>query len=313
VFELAFKEFSGVQRNVLSEYCRAFARRRVFIKPVSNPGAGRYLFTGGSPPVNKESNCYWNWHSNSGIDVEAGNCSWIWHHGPKRELVVGDHPRVVILPRNDLFCIRGLANTPEVWAQYRATIGTGWSEKRNKVYFRGHFTGERSLKNARAVACQLIEGAGFPANVGLLAESTPPELIHQVPIRESEPLQAMGQYRYVLSLQGNHPFNARLYRGLEAGSLVFHQATPSIRLLEDGVLEPGRHYVEIAADLFDLLEKVDYFMGHPADAHEIAEAGHQAWMENFFTSTPFAMSNGVWELFTSQPRWGEFRETFGMQ
>src|SRR3954452_22840125 len=77
VFELCFQEFSPVQRNVLSGYCRAFASRHLFIKPVAEPGAGPYLFSDGTPLAEKTPHCYWNWGSNSDIEPEADGCAWI--------------------------------------------------------------------------------------------------------------------------------------------------------------------------------------------------------------------------------------------
>ena len=65
-----------------------------------------------------------------------------------------------------------------------------------------------------------------------------------------------------------------LDRGLEAGSLVFHQATLTTKQLDDGILIPGEHYVELKPDLSDLLAQVSHYMEHPAEAREIAEAGH---------------------------------------
>jgi hypothetical protein len=312
VFELYAQEFSPTQRDVLSSYCRAFASRDLFIRPISNPGAGPYLFTGGTPLVDKEPHCFWSWDDNAGLDPEADGCAWIWHPGPTREIAASEDRRLILLPRNDLFEVRGIHNTQEGWADYRERIGTKWSEKRNEIYFRGHFTGDHSPRNARALACRLIESAGLPANLGVLAETTPPELLPHVPVKEPEPLDAMGQYKFVLSLWGNHPFNPRLYRGLEAGSLVFHQATPTVRFLEDGLLVAGHHYVEIAPDLSDLVEKVDYFLSHPSEARDVAAAGRQAWVETLFVSTPYTISDVIWERFTSQPHWRHFHEMFAV-
>lgn len=310
---LCAQGFSPAQSNVISSYRRGLAFRGLFIDLQPKPGAGRCLFSGGSPIVDKVPHCYWNWGDNAGIDAEAGDCGWLWHHGPGRALGAGD-PRVILLPRNDLFEIRGIDNTPAGWAEYRERIDVPWPDKRDEVYFRGHYTGERNAAtNSRALACSLLRRAGLPENCGLLAESTPPEFLHQVPVREPDPLYVIGQHKFVLSLWGNHQFNPRLYRGLEGGSLVLHQATPGIHLLEDGVLRPGRHYVEIAPDLSDLVEKVEYFVGHPDAAREIANAGHEAWMQNFFVPTPYRLSAVVWQRFTTQPNWAEFREAFELR
>ncbi|MCU1447987.1 MAG: hypothetical protein JWP02_157 [Acidimicrobiales bacterium] len=313
VFELCHDDLAPSQRDVLSAYCRAFARRGLFIKPDPNPEAGPHLFSNGSPIVDKRPHCYWSWDDNADVDAEADGCAWVWHSGPRRELLTGLDPRVILLPRSDLFDIRGIQSTPESWADYRARIDVAWSEKRDEIYFRGHFTGDQTAANARARACRLVQDVGLPANVGILAETTPPDVAAHVPVKDPDPLHVMARYKFVLSLWGNHAFNPRLYRGLEGGSLVFHQATPTIQLLEDGLLEPGHHYVEVAPDLSDLVDKLDYFLRHPVEARTIAEAGHQAWMESLFVSAPYTVSDVIWERFTSQPNWHDFRGTFDVR
>jgi hypothetical protein len=300
---------SLVQSWVLAAYCWAFASRDLFIDPCSELGDGPYLFSDRSGIKDKSAHCYWTWEDLIHIPSEAGDCAWVWHHGPSREVLTSDN-RVLLVPRTDLFSIRGIENSPKGWFEYRSRICGPWHEKRDEMYFLGHFTGEQGPNNSRVLACRLLQRAGLPANVGLLPNLVPRDLLSSVPIKKPEPLYVMGQCKYVLSLWGNHPFNPRLYRGLEGGSLVFHQATPALRLLEDGLLEPGKHYVEIAPDLSDLIEKFDYFRTHPSEARDIAEAGHVAWMQNLFVKNPHTFSEIIWERFTSQPRWRLFRETF---
>jgi hypothetical protein len=311
---LAFRAhgISPAQSAVIASYIRAFATRGVGIRPSMDVGPGHYIFTDGCAIGDKERHCYWNLWDNAALEPEADGCAWLWHHGPNRTLVAGERPRVIVLPRNDLFEMRGVAveNTPEGWAEYRTRIGVPWDEKRPEVYFLGHFTGEQTVSNLRIRAGRMLREAGLPAHVGLRSETTPRHLVHLALTLEPEPLHVMGEYRFVLSLWGNHPFNPRLYRGLEAGSLVFHQATPQIHFLDDGLLVPGRDYVEIAPDLSDLVDKVAYFLAHPAEAREIADAGHRTWMETLFVPTPYTMSDVLWERFTSQPNWPEFLKTF---
>jgi hypothetical protein len=309
VLALSAENLTMPQWNVLGSYCRAFATRGLDIERAASLAAGPYLFTDGSPIVEKAPHCYWNWGDNADVDADADGCAWIWHHGPRRPFPAGS-PRLIVLPRNDLFEIRGIDNSPGGWAEYRSRLGVPWSEKLAEPYFLGSFSGSPGPANARVRACRLLQEAGLPANVGLTSDSIPPDLDFDVPLKQREPLHVMGQHKFVLSLWGNHQFNPRLYRGLEAGSLVFHQATPDIELLEDGVLVPGLHYVEIAPDLSDLLEQLEYFIAHPGEANEIAETGHRQWMEHLFVSTPYTVPDAVWERFTSQPDWPAFREAF---
>lgn len=303
------QHLTPIQWSVFRSYCLAFATRGLYIKLESDPPRGPYLFTDGTPIHDKQPHCFWTWDDRDDIHPESGGCAWIWHHGPQRRLLAADS-RVILLPRNDLFEIRGNQNTSTAWMEYRSRIRIPWHEKRDEIYFLGHFTGTQSEQNSRLRACRILRDAGLPANVALLPELVPPGLISLTPIKKPEPLHIMGQYKFVLSLWGNHVFNPRLYRGLEAGSLVFHQATPTVQFLEDGLLVPGRHYVEIAPDLSDLLEKFDYFRTHPHEARAIADQGHRDWMEKLYVSTPYTLADVIWERFISQPHWPAFRKAY---
>ena len=201
-------------------------------------------------------------------------------------------------------------NTPEAWVQYRSQIEVPWDEKRNEAYFIGSFTGRHDALNSRLRACQLMLQAGLPTHMGILPFNVPPELAGRAPLLAPEPLSAMAQYRFVLSLSGNHPWNPRIYRGLEGGSLVFHQATPTIRHLDDGILQAQRHFVEIAPDLSDLVAKVQYFIDRPAEARDIAEEGHKTWMENLYAELPYSIPAVMWDRLTGQAGWQEFLEAF---
>ncbi|MAG35223.1 MAG: hypothetical protein CL878_03100 [Dehalococcoidia bacterium] len=303
---LCLPHLSPMQQTVFFGYYRAFAKRGLYIAFHPVVGRGPYLFGDGSPIADKSPHCFWVCDDRVDIHPDADSCAWVWHHGPSRTVVESDQ-RVIIIPRNDLFELRGAENTRAGWAEYRSLISVPWEQKRHELHFVGHCTGPQSAANLRIRACVLLNASGLPAHVGLLPDYVPRHLAGLVPLLEQEPLHTMGQYRFVLSPWGNYPFNPRLFRGLEAGSLVFHQASPSIQLLEDGILIPGQHYVELKPDLSDMLEKVSYYMDHPAEAREIAQAGHEVWMQNLFAEEPYTIPDTLWERFVSQPRWAECR------
>jgi hypothetical protein len=310
VLALSAENLTPLQSRTFLPYCRAFVRRGLHVQQASSFEAGPYLFTDGSPIADKAPHCYWNYADNADVEAAADGCAWIWHDGPRRPFPPGS-PRLIVIPRLDILEIRGIDNSPEGWAEYRSRIGIPWSEKLAEPYFLGHFSGTQGPGNVRVRACRLLRDAGFATNVGVIADSISPDLqLDDVPFKAPEPLHVMGQHRFVLSLWGNHQFNPRLYRGLEAGSLVFHQATPDIQLLEDGILVPGLHYVEIAPDLSDLLEQIEHYLAHPAEAREIAETGHRQWQEHLFVSTPYSLPDVIWERLTSQPDWPAFRAAF---
>ena len=286
-------------------YLPPFALRGVYIAIHPIVGNGPYLFTSGSLISDKRQHCFWTVGDEADVHREAEDCSWIWHIGPNRELAQTDQ-RIILIPRNDLFEIRGIEATADAWSAYRQAIRVPWQNKLNTVYFLGHFTGRLDENNSRLIACTRITESKISANFGFLGHLVPPPLRQVVPIKPPEPLFVMAQYRYVLSLWGNHPFNPRLYRGLEAGSLVFHQSTSSVCLLDDGILLPGKHFVEVAMDLSDLADKVDYYMNHESEAREIADAGHRQWMENLYVRQPYMLPDLIWERLVAQPGWKRF-------
>lgn len=298
-----------MQWRVCLSYQTPFALRGIYIAIHPIVGKGPYLFTNGSRISDKRQHCFWTVGDEVNINKEAEECSWIWHIGPGRDLIQTDE-RIILIPRNDLFEIRGIAPTVDAWKAYRQAIQIPWQDKQKAVYFLGHFTGRLDDSNPRLAACSRMIESGIPANIGFLEHLVPAPLRKFVPIKPPEALHVMAQYRYVLSLWGNHPFNPRLYRGLEAGSLVFHQSTSAVRLLDDGILLPGKHFVEVATDLSDLVDKVNYYMNHPSEAQEIAETGHRQWMEHLYVEEPYTMPDVIWERLVAQPRWKRFVSDF---
>jgi hypothetical protein len=73
---------------------------------------------------------------------------------------------------------------------------------------------------------------------------------------------------------GNHPLTYRMFEGLACRCLVLVQSLRDCAIVDDG-LAPGRHYVEVAADLSDLTELARHYLAHPDEAQLIADAGHR--------------------------------------
>lgn len=80
------------------------------------------------------------------------------------------------------------------------------------------------------------------------------------------------QHKFVLSLEGND-VATNLKWILSSNSLCL-MCRPRVETwFMEGMLEPGRHYVEIGDDFSNLIEKMDYYSAHPVEARAIiAEA-----------------------------------------
>ncbi len=147
--------------------------------------------------------------------------------------------------------------------------------------FFGSRTGFSNLpggKNAREETVRIMRASGLPFLGGLLPHEekryhTDPALL--VPkLRQRHHRQHLVNSKICLAPWGNHPLSYRLFEGLAMRCLVIAQPVRSSRLL-DGGLEPGKHYVEVAPDLSDLVDTVRYYLTHLDEAQAIANAGHE--------------------------------------
>lgn len=89
-------------------------------------------------------------------------------------------------------------------------------------------------------------------------------------VRYSRFLEEAASSRLCLHLPGNGPFTHRVAEFLGLGSCMI-----SLRFSTElhVPLEPGVHYVEIADDLSDLVEKCRYYVDHAEERERIARRG----------------------------------------
>lgn len=296
---------------VAKRYQLVFATRNIEISFTKDAGKSPFIYTELDKLefTDKNINCFWSCSEDDFlIPEENRNARWICHMGLDKDHYEQFKERVILLPRIDLLEIRYIPQTPKHYKIYRTAISQPWKQKKAEVFFLGQHTDTKY--NSRIKACQLIKGTSLPADVGLLSDFLPKKEAFKDLVKPKAPLYKMGNYRYILSLWGRHPFNPRLFRGLEAGSLVFHQQTPSVVQLHDPFLKAGEHYIGIAPDLSDLLDKLAYYMDHEKEARKIAENGHKQWMKMFYIDKPYQFSDFLWEKFTQQENWDEFYHYF---
>lgn len=91
-------------------------------------------------------------------------------------------------------------------------------------------------------------------------------------VRYSLFLKESAQSKLCLHMPGNGPFTYRVAEFTGLGTCMLSQQfttelpTPLI---------PGTHYVEIAPDLSDLRDKIDYYLAHDDEREQIAAAGRE--------------------------------------
>lgn len=164
-----------------------------------------------------------------------------------------------------------------------------FEKKQKRAIFTGNLTGFAEKGNpegefARINIPMALVNAGVPCVYRV--NGTNPrweERLKRVPaVHRLDPLsrpdfiKEMENSMIVLAIRGNYHTVNRFFEGQAAGSLVF---TTAFR--EDckfyGHGDPGVHYVEIAWDGSDVVEKAKYYFDHPVEAANIAFNGRKLW------------------------------------
>lgn len=159
--------------------------------------------------------------------------------------------------------------------------------RERKAVFYGTRTGLTNLtegRNAREECVRLMRDSGLPFQGGIVPHQDPRYqantrlIVPQISGRLHAKL--LSDSVICLAPWGNHPITYRLFEGLARRCLVFAQSLGETRFI-DGGLRAGRDYVEIAPDLSNLVEMVDYYLAHLDKAQKIADAGHRHFARHF--------------------------------
>lgn len=87
-------------------------------------------------------------------------------------------------------------------------------------------------------------------------------------------LREQMRYRYIISLEGNDV--ATNLKWIMRSNSVCLMPRPSYETwFMEGMLEAGRHYVEIRDDFADIEEQIDYYESHPRESAEIVRSANE--------------------------------------
>ena len=96
-------------------------------------------------------------------------------------------------------------------------------------------------------------------------------------------LESLSKYKYHIDLGGGGgtTWSGTLEK-LAMPGLLFHHVTPTKDYFHDALV-PWVHYVPVAEDLGDLMEKYEWAEAHPEEARKIAERGTE-WVREWYGS-----------------------------
>jgi Glycosyl transferases group 1 len=169
---------------------------------------------------------------------------------------------------------------PPMIKQMDAHRGLALADRSGGAIFFGTRTGFVNMaggKNAREETVRLMRSSGLPFMGGLSPHGEEryrpaPELV-AARMSERQHRKLLRNAKICIAPWGNHPLTYRLFEGMATRCLVIAQSIRDTAFLDAG-LEAGRHYVEVASDLSDLVDKARFYLGHVAEAQRIADAGY---------------------------------------
>jgi hypothetical protein len=86
-------------------------------------------------------------------------------------------------------------------------------------------------------------------------------------------------YRYIMSLEGNDVASNLKWVMSSNSVAVMPRPTCETWYMEARLI-PNYHYVEIASDYHDLIDRINYYEAHPEEAKAIIQHAHE-WVAQF--------------------------------
>lgn len=141
-----------------------------------------------------------------------------------------------------------------------------WEEKQCRIIFRG-------------------DTGGKPRRIQFIAQWKDHPLCNLVSTSDSNyqqkqmPLYEHLKYRYIMALEGND-VASNLKWVMSSNSIAVMPRPTCETWYMEGKLIPNYHYIEIADDYHDLIEKIEYYEAHPNEAIAIIRHAHE-WVAQF--------------------------------
>lgn len=172
-----------------------------------------------------------------------------------------------------------------------------WTDRRPSLVWRGSSTGLLQQTACglddlpRYRMCKYAAQLGSAADValtGIVQAANPLEeaLIHERVTREGLlrpfiPMTEMARHRFILDIDGNSN-SWNFMQKLRLGCCVLRVESRWQQWFEDR-LTAWEHYIPVASDLSDLMDRAEWCFAHPAECSAVAERGRQVAVDMKFS------------------------------
>lgn len=195
--------------------------------------------------------------------------------------------------RPDYFLVPDCIFVPTRGYEYARTILTKnlipWEDRKDLVFWRGGTTGIPKVRGdwrslERIELCQIarrhehlgILDVGLSSVLQMPDPATVEEVKNSGLLRGFVPWEEWGQFRYHIDIDGNSSPWSNLFQRLLTGSPVLKvESSRALNQWFYDELKPWVNYIPIAADMSDLIEKIQWLRTNPGFAKAVGEAGRQ--------------------------------------
>lgn len=213
--------------------------------------------------------------------------------------------KAFLIPDTDFLSSRGY----ESFA-HEMLSAPSWPQRIDLCFWRGSSTGlvYDDWRNIPRINLCAITGARpdlFDVGLTNIVQLEPKvdierELISHGYIKPAIAAKHFANYRYTIDIDGNSNAWSSLFTKLLTGSAVLKIASPQgYRQWYYQKLEPMKNFIPIAADLSDLVSKVEWLQKNPSFAEEIGQAGRTLALSLTFDKEFYKAAHLISEVCTN--------------
>ena len=189
------------------------------------------------------------------------------------------NPEIELVPDPEFMDLEGYRNL----RQSISEANVPWEKRIGIAFWRGSTTGIRHPREwrtlPRARLCEITRASTlFDVGMSSIVQIAEQDIIDEIKssglMRDYVPVTQFKNYRYHIDIDGNtNSWSGLLQKLLSGGTVLKVESERGFRQWYYDRLMPWKNFVPIAADMSDLVEKVDWLTKNDDSARKIAAAG----------------------------------------